>query len=269
MSLRCKFDVIDLSGNGQFPRGFEMLPFQAQHRAAIRFGGGCGKADAETMAKIPDYVREFADGIACLVTSGGTVRFTPRYDAERGHTVYDAEGFMVTYIPAMLKGLGYNVIAASTTPRTQQMELDENYGGIIVSGDYRIDFRQDRAAIIQPNALEIADPDWIADVPAYLEQAKAWLLAGIPQAWVGMEGGGGTVDEAKLFLAAGIPCVFTRGSGRKMDEVLIPEFEAGKLLIPGPDGDLAPVDPNLVSIVPFMDGVALNSALRELNCIAN
>jgi hypothetical protein len=268
MTLPCKFDVVDLSGHGQFPRGFANLPFEAQHRAVIRFGGGCGKADAATMAQIPDYVRAFADGIACVVTSGGTVKFTPRFDAERNETVYEADGFMVTYVPAMLKGLGFPVIAASTTPRTQQMVLDENYGGVIVSGLYRIDHRQDHAVIVQPDALEIADPDWIADVPPYLEVAKAWSRAGVPQAWVGMEGGSGTVGEAKLFLGAGIPCVFTAGSGRAMDSVLIAEFEAGKLMIPDGAGDLAPVDPALVRIVPFLDGPALNGALKEFGVIA-
>jgi hypothetical protein len=219
------------------------------------------------MAAIPGYVRDFAEGIACVVTSGGTVKFTPRFDAEKNQTVYDAEGFMVTYIPAMLKGLGFDVIAASTTPRTQQMLLDRDYGGVIVSGPYRIDHRQDRATLVQPDALEIADPDWIADVPPYLEVAGAWLRQGIPQAWVGFEGGGGTVDEAKLFLGAGIPCVFTRGSGRMMDSVLIPEFEAGTLKIPNASGDLVPVDKELVRIVPFLDGRALNGALRELKVI--
>lgn len=265
---RCKFDVVQKMG--AFPDGFEMMPFTPGfHRAALRVGGGCGYADPAIMAKVPEYVLEGFEGINCLVVSGGTMEVKERFDEEKKRTVYEPAKFMITLVPALLKSR-YNVIAASTTPRTDQLELDEHFGGLIVSGNYRIDYRQDRAVLWQRDAAEITDEtrDWVGDVLPFLRIHSRWQRKGVASAWWGIEGGGGTYKEVIWYLQHGIPVILTAGSGRKSDE-LCDKFAKGQLLVPNKrTGDEEPVDPTLVTVVPFLDAKALNRALRERNIIA-
>jgi hypothetical protein len=265
---RCKFDVVQ--GNGAFPSGFEMLPFtKGFHQAALRVGGGCGYADPEIMRKVPEYVLEAFEGVNCTIVSGGTLSIAEEFDETLKRTVYKPAKFMITLIPALLK-TKYEVLAASTTPRTAQMELDEHFGGLIVGpgkDDYRIDYRQDRAILWQKDATEIIEADWVGDVLPFLKIHSAWQNKGLPCAWWGIEGGGGTYKEVIWYLQHGIPCILTDGSGRKSDE-LCAKFAKGELTVPNlKTGDEEVVDPALVTVVPFLDAKALNKALRDRKII--
>lgn len=269
MAKGCRFDVVQKGG--QFPRGFENLPFVGGHRAALRIGGGCGYSDPKVMARLPEYVVEaFADVPAgTVIVSGGTMKVKELFDEGAQRTIYVTDGFMITLIPALLKGRYEGIVAASTTPRTEQMYLDANYGSLIVAGEYHLDYRQDHAIVFQQDALEIDpdDVDWVADVLPFLKIQRAWKEKGVKCAWLGFEGGGGTYKEAKWSLEHGIPCIFTEGSGRKSDD-LVREFRAGKLLVRNAStGEDEPVDPALVTVVPFLDTDALNQALRDRGII--
>lgn len=266
---RCKFDVVQKGG--QFPAGFENLPFRGTHRAALRIGGGCGYSDPAIMARLPEYVVEAFEDVPAdtVIVSGGTMKIEERFDEGAKRTIYVPKDFMITLIPALLKGRYPGIIAASTTPRTDQMTLDEHYGGLIVAGEYRLDFRQDHAIVFQENALEL-DPDnidWVADVLPFLKIQRAWREKGVNCAWLGFEGGGGTYKEAKWSLEHGIPVILTEGSGRKSDE-LVKEFKAGTLTVRNASsGEPEPVNPALVTVVPFLDTAALNQALRDRGII--
>jgi hypothetical protein len=193
----------------------------------------------------------------------------PHFDEASQRTIFKPKGFMITMIPAMLKAK-YSIIAASTTPRTEQLELGEDFGTLYVSEKYAIDYRQDRAVVFQEDALEI-DPnnvDWVRDVRPFLQIHRAWQEKGVASAWWGIEGGGGTRKEATWYLEHGIHCILTRGSGRQSD-AMVTEFEQGKLMVRNAkSGDSEPVDPSLITVVDFLDAAALNKALRAQNIIA-
>jgi hypothetical protein len=263
---RCKFDVVQNDGN--FPDGFIMMPFTPGfHQAALRVGGGCGYADPKIMKQVPDYVLEAFEGINCLIVSGGTMEIKERFDRKKKRTVYEPAKFMITLVPALLKSK-YNVLAASTTPRTGQMELDENFGGLIVNGEYRVDFRQDRAVVWQKDGTEIIEPDWVADVLPFLKIHRGWHEKGVASAWWGIEGGGGTYKEVIWYLQHGIPAILTAGSGRKSDE-LCDQSAKGTLMVPNlATGEPELVDPKLVTVVNFLKAKELNAALRARNIIA-
>ena len=264
---RCNFSVVQQ--DGEFPPSFmSMVNRPGHHPAVIRIGGGCKHADPEVMQKMVSWILSEFAGATCTVVSGGTAVMAAHFDAEKGRTVLEREGVMITHIPALLKQHGVNVIAASTTPRTEQMQLHEDWGYVCVSGDYTLDFAQDEAVVWQESAAVHAT-NWIADVERFLVVHKQWKEMGIPCAWLGIEGGQGTYDEAKLYLAAGIPCIFTAGSGRAMDLQLISEYRAGTLTVPAenPNDDPVPVDRKLVRIINFLAPGELNRELRKLNII--
>ncbi|HEY9776374.1 MAG TPA: hypothetical protein V6C81_21615 [Planktothrix sp.] len=262
---RCKFDVVQ--DGGSFSNAFVNMPFTPGfHQGALRIGGGCGYSDPSIMNAIPGYVEEGLAGINCTVVSGGTMDIDAKFDSERQATVFNPKSFMITIIPALLKQKGFKIIAASTTPRTGQMELGEEFGTLFVSEKYAIDFRQDHAVVFQKDAMEIVDADWVADVLPFLKVHRGWQEKGVKSCWWGIEGGGGTRKEATWYLEHGIHCIITDGSGRQSD-AMAKEFREGKLLVRNGAGDPVPVDPSLVTIVPFLDAKALNAALRAQGII--
>ena len=173
----------------------------------------------------------------------------------------------VTYVPALLKQ-HYPVIAASTTPRVDQITLDGDFGRLILTDSMdRIDHRQDRAIIVQHDATEVVEQDWARDVLPCFGIMREWKERGVPVLWLGCEGGGVTKKELYWALEHGFPVILLEGSGRETD-VFIQCFRAGEAVCRDARGDEAKVNPDLVTIVPFLDDMALNRALIERGIIA-
>lgn len=259
----CLLDVVN--EDTPFPNGFELLPFaDGKVWSAIRYAGGCGNITVDVVAAMPGYFIEGHRGIEDLIAfSGGTMQIEEV--TTDGRTEYKLKGFMITAVPRTLKA-AYpgKVKAVSTTPRTAQMTLDPRFGGLVMTDSLdRIDYKQDRAIVIQKDATEVAEADWSKDVLPYLKLMKRWMAKGVKCAVVAVNGGGVTAKEINWALEQGIPVIAVRGSGRKTDE-FITAFEAGTARIRDlASGDEVAVNPALVSIVSFDNVAGYRNVLIE------
>jgi|AGTN01.1.fsa_nt_gi hypothetical protein len=265
----CALDVVC---DGQdFNANFVNAPFiPGNEQKVIRYAGGCANLDEALKAGMPQYFIDAHKGIGKIVAfSGGTISTVDNIVG--GRTVRERTDFAITYIPSLLKG-AYGVYAMSTTPRTGQMELDGDFGGLLVNGHDRIDYKQDRAVIIQKDAIDIpADAvDWAKDVLPYLNLMQSWQKRDVNCAVLGFNGGGATWKELVWAVERSIPVLLIRGSGRKTDE-FIAQFEAGTLRVKNlaeKDGDDIAVDPSLVSIADATDAASLRNVLVARGFIA-
>lgn len=265
--LGCAFDVV--SDGNPFNTNLVNAPFLPGNLpVAVRYAGGCSGIDAETVAKMPAYFEAAHRGVGKIVAfSGGTVVTEDK--VEGGKTVRTPVGFTITYVPSLLREK-YGCYAISTTPRTEQMRLDRDFGGVILTGGEtvnRVDYRQDRAVIMQVDAADIAESDWSKDVIPYLTLLAAWQKQGVAVAVVAFNGGGVTKKEIYWALERGVPVIAVRGSGRQTD-AFIEAFEKGEAKVPGEGGDEVAVDPALVSICSIDDPETLRQALIARGIIA-
>jgi hypothetical protein len=254
----CAFDVV--SDGNPFNTNLVNAPFLPGNLpVAVRYAGGCSGIDAETVAKMPAYFEAAHRGLGKIVAfSGGTMNTEDK--VVDGKTVRTPVGFTITYVPSLLKAL-YGAYAISTTPRTEQMTLDPDFGGVVLTshGD-RVDYRQDRAVIMQVDAADIAESDWSKDVIPYLTLLAAWQKQGVKVAVVAFNGGGVTKKEIYWALERGVPVIAVRGSGRQTD-AFIEAFEKGEAKVPGAGGDEVAVDTDLVSICSIDDAETFRAAL--------
>lgn len=263
----CAFDVVS---HGQaFNANFVNAPFLPGNEAkVIRYAGGCAGLADELKAAMPGFITESHKGIGKIVAfSGGTISTEDRN--VDGRTVREVTGFAITYIPSLLRA-AYGCYAMSTTPRTTQMSLDREFGGLLVTDHDRLDYRQDRAIVIQHDAVDIpADAvDWAGDVLPYLQMMQKWQERGVNCAVFGFNGGGATWKELVWAVERNIPVILVRGSGRKTDE-FISKFEDGSLRVKDlGTGDEISVDPSLVSIATINDAPSLRSILVARGFIA-
>jgi len=265
----CAFDVV--SDGQAFNANFINAPFlPGNERKVIRYAGGCAGLSDELKAAMPGYILTSHKGIGKIVAfSGGTIATEDRFDETAKRTVRETTGFAITYIPSLLKG-AYGVYAMSTTPRTTQMMLDSDFGGLLVTDHDRLDFRQDRAVVIQKDAVDIPtdEVDWAKDVLPYLGLMQKWQEQDVNCAVFGFNGGGATWKELVWAAERKIPLILVRGSGRKTDE-FITQFEAGTLKVKDlSNGDEVAVDPALVSIASIDDAQTLRAALIARGFIA-
>jgi hypothetical protein len=262
--------LLDVVCDGQdFNANFVNAPFLPGNEAkVIRYAGGCANLDEALKAGMPQYFLDAHKGIGKIVAfSGGTIATEDRFDAAAQRTVRERVDFAITYIPSLLKG-AYGCYAMSTTPRTTQMSLDPDFGGLLITGHDRIDYTQDRAVIIQKDAIDIVDVDWAKDVLPYLGLMQKWQGQGVNCAVLGFNGGGATWKELVWAVERSIPVLLIRGSGRKTDE-FINMFEAGTLKVKDiSNGDDIAVDPSLVSIADASDAQSLRNVLVARGFIA-
>lgn len=261
----CAFDVV--SDGNPFNTNLVNAPFLPGNLPiAVRYAGGCSGIDAETVARMPAYFEAAHRGVGKIVAfSGGTVVTEDK--EQDGKTVRTPVGFTITYVPSLLKRL-YGCYAISTTPRTDQMTLDNDFGGVILTdGMDRVDFKQDRAVIMQVDAADIAESDWSKDVIPYLTLLSAWQKQGVAVAVVAFNGGGVTKKEIYWALERGVPVIAVRGSGRQTD-AFIEAFEKGEAKVTGEGGDEVAVDPALVSICSIDDAETFRQALIARGIIA-
>lgn len=255
----CAFDVV--SDGQAFNSAMVNAPFIDGNQAiAVRYAGGCKGLTPEIIAGMPAYFTAAHKGVGKIVAfSGGTINTEDT--VVDGKTVRSTKGFAITYVPSLLKA-AYGCYAISTTPRTDQMSLDAEFGGVILT-DYqdRVDFRQDRAVIVQVDPADIAESDWSKDVVPYLNLMQSWQKQGVKVAVVAFNGGAVTKDEIYLALERGIPVIAVRGSGRETD-VFIDAFEKGTATVKdAATGDDVPVDASLVSIASIEDAETFRAAL--------
>jgi hypothetical protein len=146
-----------------------------------------------------------------VVMSGGTAIADD--DDKLGHN-------MVTNVPAVLR-TAYGVTAMSTTPRTNDMALERNHGGLVVGSDKytRIDYRQDAAAVMQVSASQRMG--WDGDVPTYLDFMEELMEAGYKGGIISLNGGDITRDEIYGALSRGIPVIAVEGSLRETDAFIM------------------------------------------------
>jgi hypothetical protein len=254
----CAFDVV--SDGNAFNDGLVNAPFlPGNEQKAVRYAGGCSGLDEKIIAKMEAYFTQAHRGVGRIVAfSGGTFNTEDRVVGNK--TVRTPVGFTTTYVPALLKEI-YGCYAISTTPRTAQMTLDSDFGGVILTdGMDRVDYRQDRAVVLQKDAADIAESDWSKDVIPYLNLMAAWQKKGVKVAVVAFNGGGVTKKEIYWALERQIPVIAVRGSGRQTD-VFIDLFEKGEAFVPDSQGDMVAVDPELVSIVSIDDAESFRDAL--------
>lgn len=274
MEKNCAFDVV--SDGQAFNASFVNAPFLPGNEAkVIRYAGGCNGLDEALKAGLPAYITEAHKGIGKIVAfSGGTIKTVDRtvesQTGEKG-TVREVVDFVITHIPSLLRK-EYGCYAMSTTPRTTQMTLERQFGGLMATGEEHVDYRQDRAVIIQKDAVDIADSDvdWAKDVLPYLGLMQKWQEQGVNCAVLGFNGGGATWKELVWAVERSIPVLLIRGSGRKTDE-FITKFESGELKVKNladPQGDDIAVDPSLVSIASATDAASLRNVLVARGFIA-
>lgn len=265
--IGCALDVV--CDGQEFNANFINAPFiDGNLPQVIRYAGGCANLDETLKAGMPQYFIDAHQGIGKLVAfSGGTI--STEDNIRDGRTVRERTDFAITYIPALLKG-AYGVFAMSTTPRTGQMVLDGEFGGLSVNGHDRIDYTQDRAVIVQKDAIDIPENevDWAKDVLPYLGLMQKWQERGVNCAVLGFNGGGATWKELVWAVERSIPVLLIRGSGRKTDE-FITKFESGELKVKClTSGDDIAVDPSLVSIASATDAASLRNVLIARGFIA-
>lgn len=258
----CKVDIVN--DGTQLPEGFEALPFEPGiEPVVIRFAGGCNGLTPDIIAAMPEFFLTAFRGFKGVAFSGGTMKVQASFDEAGKRTVYSPDGFTITYVPALLAETNA-CLAVSTTPRTDQITLDEEYGGVILTDDLdRIDFQQHRAVLIQKDGTEMADDevDWARDVLPYLGLMVVWMRKGVKCAIVACNGGGATWKEIIWALERDIPVFAIRGSGRKTDE-FITKFESGDLKIRNlADGEEKSVDPSLVTIISLAEAALLRDTL--------
>lgn len=254
----CAFDVV--SDGNAFNDGLVNAPFlPGNEQKVVRYAGGCAGLDEAKFAKMVKFFTDAHRGVGRIVAfSGGTFKTEDKVLDNR--TVRTPVGFSITYVPALLKEV-YGCYAISTTPRTSQMTLDSDFGGVILTdGMDRVDYRQDRAVVMQKDAADIAESDWSKDVIPYLNLMVSWQKQGVMVAVVAFDGGGATKKEIYWALERQIPVIAVRGSGRQSD-AFIEAFEKGEAFVPDSQGDMVAVDPELVSIVSFDDADSFRDAL--------
>jgi len=251
-------------------------------REVVRIAGGCKGLSAEFTANLLPY---FVEAFKVVDDKGETVRtFTGTAFSGGTANVTDAgviKDDMVTNVPAALAA-AYECLAISTTPRTADMALSGNGGGLIVDNyGGRIDWRQHAAMVVQKNPADVLD--WNGDLDVYLGLLEGWQMVGFKTAVIAMNGGDVTREEIYGSLNRGIATIVVRGSGREAD-AFIKAFEQGdysatagemraKLASKGkseqPADDIVAeckiamesIDRSLVSIVPLGDSAALRGAL--------
>lgn len=263
----CAFDVV--SEGQAFNSNFVNAPFlPGNEKNVIRYAGGCAGLSDELKSALPSFIKDSHKGIGKIVAfSGGTISTEDR--VADGRTVREVTGFAITYIPSLLKS-AYGCYAMSTTPRTTQMHLDGEFGGLLVTDQDRIDYRQDRAVVFQKDAVDIpeGEVDWAKDVLPYLGLMQRWQEQGVNCAVFGFNGGGATWKELCWAVERSIPVILVRGSGRKTDE-FISKFESGELRVKDlGTGDDIVVDPKLVSIASINDAESLRNILVSRGFIA-
>jgi hypothetical protein len=276
----CLFFVLS---NGQaVPLNFtNLVAKEGLAREVVRIAGGCKGLSAEFQANLLTY---FVDAFKVVDEQGNTVREFTGTAFSGGTANVDAAGTikddMVTNVPAALAAV-YKCLAISTTPRTADMALSHQGGGVIVDNyGGRIDYRQHAAMVVQQPSDVL---DWNGDLETYLKLLEGWQMVGFKTAVITMNGGDVTREEIYGALAKKIPVIVVRDSGREAD-AFIEAFEKGdftktaaemraKLASKGkseaPADEIVAacktafesIDRSLVSIVPLGDSKALREAL--------
>ena len=277
----CLFFVLS---NGQtVPLNFTNLVAQDGFaREVVRIAGGCKGLSPEFQANLLPY---FVEAFKVVDNAGNTLREFTGTAFSGGTANVDAAGKikddMITNVPAALAA-EYNCLAISTTPRTADMAMSHEGGGVIIDNyGGRLDYRQHAAVVVQQNASDVLD--WNGDLETYLRLLEGWQMVGFKTAVIAMNGGDVTREEIYGALARKIPVIVVRDSGREAD-AFIEAFEKGdftktaaemraKLASKGkseaPADEIVAackvafesIDRSLVSIVPLGDSKALREAL--------
>lgn len=239
-------------------------------REIVRLVGGCKGMDPQVIKSMPSF---FIDAFRRVETTGRFFKST-RTVGEFSGTAFSGgtaklngkgvvQDDMVTNLTAVLAH-AYPCIAMSTTPRTSEMALDGQTGGLIVSayGD-RIDFRQHAAVVYQQDPAEVLD--WDGDVELYLTMMEGYKMVGFATAIVALNGGAITRNEIYGALRRQIPVIAIEGTLRETDAFCKAARGDWSATDPKVVDDcksvLENVDPALVSIVPMGDVGALRTAL--------
>jgi len=284
----CLFFV--LSTGQQVPLNFtNLVASNGLDRAVVRIAGGCKGLSAEFQANLMHY---FVEAFKTVDEQGNTVREFKGTAFSGGTANLDGNGnfadTMVTNVPAALAA-AYECLAISTTPRTADMALAHNTGGVIVDGyGGRIDARQHAAVVVQQNASDVLD--WNGDLDTYLKLLEGWQMVGFKVAVITMNGGDVTREEIYGALGRKIPVIVVRDSGREAD-AFIEAFEKGDYtktaaekraglvskgkseapadeIVAACKVAMESIDRSLVTIVPLGDSKALREALVARGILA-
>ncbi|MDP3508604.1 MAG: hypothetical protein Q8T09_11480 [Candidatus Melainabacteria bacterium] len=251
-------------------------------REVVRIAGGCKGLSAEFQANLLTY---FVEAFKVVDEQGNTMRPFTGTAFSGGTANVDEDGRikddMVTNVPSALAAV-YPCLAMSSTPRTADMALSHESGGLIIDAyGGRIDYRQQAALVVQQNASDVLD--WDGDLEVYLTLLEGWQMVGFKTAIIAMNGGKVTRDEIYGALKKCIPVIVVRDSGREAD-AFIQAFENGdftataaeeRAKLASKSKNEAPVnaivnecklalesvDRSLVTIVPLGDSKALREAL--------
>lgn len=242
-------------------------------REVIRIAGGCKGMDPKVIEAMPDfYINAFR-----RVETQGWGPFKREVPTRLFHgTAFSGgtakikngviEDGMVTVLPAVLASAN-PCVAISTTPRTDDMALHGQTGGLIMSdGGDRIDFRQHAAAVIQRDAGSVLD--WDGDVPIYLKWMEGMKMQGFATALNPLNGGGITRGEIYGALRLSIPVIPIANTGRETDafcEAVMGNWKpTDAKFVDEAKAVFDSVDvASLVSIVPMLDVPAFRSALIQ------
>lgn len=184
-------------------------------REVVRLAGGCKglNLDADAMH------RYFLAAFRTVDADGATVTEFHGTAFSGGTANADSDGSlktdMITNVPGVLAA-AYPCIAMSTTPRTGDMALDYQHGGVVVDlYGGRLDYRQHANLVFQKDPGNVLD--WDGDLELYLTLMEGWKSAGFATAIIAMNGGDVTRDEIYKALARGIPVIAVEGSLRETD----------------------------------------------------
>ncbi|MBI1271753.1 hypothetical protein GC174_15100 [bacterium] len=249
-------------------------------RSIVRIAGGCKKFSPELkQGFMPAFLNAFntTDGIGYrgTVFSGGTANL------DQDGLIDDS---MVTNVPARLANI-YPCVAISTTPKTADLGMARDTGGLIVDAyGGRMDFRQTASVIYQKDPANALG--WDGDLDLYLTFMEGLKMVGFNTAVIALNGGAVTRNEIYQSLLRGIAVIAVEGSLRETD-AFISAFRDGdwsftgleereKLagqgkctasvdeMIAARKADLERIDRSLIKIVPVNDAGALNEALLSI-----
>lgn len=267
----CIFSVVGAHEN--MPPRFISSIRAAEVMQIVTIGGGVKGIGADQVAKMLPWVRAGFKGFRGVLLSGGTAYF----DKTTGALKAD----VVTSIPAVLAA-EERLIAIGTFPRVENFAIDRQYHYLYTDGwGAIVDPRYHHVAAIQQSASDVLG--WDGDLKqrfAVLDMLEDWR-----QAYLIINGGAVTRDEAYMALKRDMPVIVARGSGREADALILAAEEGDFSLTAKEDRDKAGTDTDkikkvdaivdecrailegresLVHPVDFGDGDALYAALNEL-----
>lgn len=278
-SLDVRGCILSIVGTGEeAPAHFLSSIRQAGAAELAVFGGGCKFFTPDMVAKLAPWVTGgFTDKFVGVAMSGGTANVD-----KDGKLLTD----MVTSIPPILAAQS-ECVAIGTFPRVYEFALSretnhlltDNYGAVV-------DNRYHHTAAVQKNASEVLD--WDGDLKQRF--AIIDLLSDWTKAYVIINGGGVTRDEAYMAIRAGIPVIVARGSKREADALVAAldgdwsltakeerDKATGKLEGAALDAAIAKIDgivdtckqtlegkESLVNVVDYGDEAGLTAKLRAL-----